>query len=465
MSERTREKDFQFNSRAWIRLFLLCTAILFEGMSLSGINVQLAEIQRDLGLLPDQLQLVASAFLITYAGLLLVGGRCADRWGRLRVFLLGVAVFGAGSLGAALAKDAIQIVLSRALQGAGAAFTAPAAVALIVAEFPAGPARNRALGVFSAMGAVGFALGVTAGGLVTSLLGWRWAFGLYVPLIMTVLVLAPRFLTSDRPEERGGVDWGPAVLVTAGLVALVYAVGRGGTAKTSEVIALMGAGLSLVTVFLLLQSRTAQPLLPLPLLTDHRIAAASLALAGAFAGISGAMFLVSLALQKHHGYSPLSAGLSFLPQGLAVGLLSAPAARLATRWPASRILLVGLGVLVLGQLLYTRAVSGDYTGHLLPATLLVGAGIACIYPAATMMTAEAARTQEQGVASGVLTTCQQAGGALGVAVVGAIQSGAQANDRDAVGLWVCAAFTAMALAGCVSLLLGHSPAKVAGRVS
>ncbi len=462
MNERAREEDVRFDGNAWIRLLLLCTAILFEGMSLSGINVQLAEIQRDLRLLPDQVQLVASAFLITYAGLLLVGGRCADRWGRLRVFLLGVGVFGTGSLGAALAADAVQMVVARALQGAGAALTAPAAVALIVGEFPAGPARNRALGVFSAMGAVGFSLGVTVGGLITSGMGWRWAFGLYVPLSAAVLVTAPRFLAFDRPEERGSVAWGPALLVTTGLVTLVYAVGRGGTAKPGEVIALLGTGLSLVTVFLLVQSRAAQPLLPLPLLADHRIAAASLALAGAFAGVSGAMFLISLALQKHHGYSPLSAGLAFLPQGLAVGLLSAPAARLATRWRSTRILLAGLLVLVLGQLLYTRAIGGGYTDRLLPATLLVGAGIAGIYPAATMMTAAAARTHEQGVASGVLTTCQQAGGALGVAVAGAIQSGARANDGDIVGLWVCAAFTAAALAGCAGLLLGHAAARAPG---
>jgi hypothetical protein len=150
-------------------------------------------------------------------------------------------------------------------------------------------------------------------------------FGLYVPLSAAVLVIAPRFLAFDRPEERGSVAWGPALLVTTGLVTLVYAVGRGGTAKPGEVIALLGTGLSLVTVFLLIQSRAAQPLLPLPLLADHRIAAASLALAGAFAGVSGAMFLVSLALQKHHGYSPLSAGLAFLPQGLAVGHAAARA--------------------------------------------------------------------------------------------------------------------------------------------
>lgn len=176
------QEDVHFDGAAWTRLLLLCTAVLFEGMSLSGINVQLAEIQHDLRLQPDQLQLVASAFLTTYAGFLLLGGRCADQWGRRRVFLFGVAIFGTGSLGAALARDALQIIAARAIQGVGSAITAPAAVALIVAEFPVGAARDRALGVFSAMGAAGFSAGVVAVGLVTNGPGWRWAFGLYVPL-------------------------------------------------------------------------------------------------------------------------------------------------------------------------------------------------------------------------------------------------------------------------------------------
>lgn len=448
-------KEDPIDKRAWIRLLLLCTPILFEGMSLSSINVQIAEIERDLRLPPDKLQLVASAFLITYAGFLLVGGRCADRWGCRRVFLLGVAVFGAGSLGATVAQDAIQIVAARAIQGAGAAVTAPAAVALIVAEFPPGPARNWALGVFSAVGAAGFSLGVVVGGSITTWLGWRWAFGLYVPLSAAVRMVAPRWLTEVRSAEKGNVGFFQALLVTTGLIVLVVAIGRSGVAPIRETIPVLGAGLSLVAVFLALQRHAAHPLLPPRLLADRWIAAASIALGGAFAGITGALFLVSTALQQHHGYSPLSAGLAFLPQGLAVGLLSTRAARLATGWPATRVLLAGLMVLVLGQLLYTGAIQGGYVGHLLPAALLVGGGIAILYPAATLMTAAAARPQEQGVASGVLITCQQAGGALGIAAVTAIQSGAAGSDGEAAGLWACVVFVALALAVCTGLLRGR----------
>jgi MFS family permease len=457
MNTRPHGEEYPFDGHAWARLLLLCTPILFEGMSLSGINVQIAEIQRDLSLPPNQLQLVASAFLTTYAGFLLVGGRCADRWGARRVFLLGVALFGVGSLGATVARPAVELIGARAIQGIGAAITAPAAVALIVAAFPPGAARNRALGVFSAMGAAGFSLGVLAGGLVTSGLGWRWAFGLYVPLSVGVLCFAPRWLTETRRVDIGGVAWSHALLVTIGLVTLVYGVGRSSSAPLRETVAAGVVGLVLVIIFLVAQSRAIEPLLPTRLLVDRRIAAASIALAGAFAGITGALFLVSTALQQRHGYSPLSAGLAFLPQGIAVGLLSTPAARLATRWPVARLLLAGLVVLVFGQLLYTGALRGGYAGHLLPATLLVGAGIAMIYPAATMMTAAAARPHEQGVASGVLTTCQQAGGALGVAVVAAIQSGAATKDGDAVGLWVCAAFVASALVVCAGLLRDRPP--------
>jgi MFS family permease len=219
------EEGFRFCGSAWLRLLLLCAAILFEGMSLSGINVQLAEIQRELGLLPDQLQMVASAFLTTYASFLLVGGRSADRWGSRRVFLFGIAVFGTGSLGATLASNALQIIAARAVQGAGAATTAPAAVALITAEFPAGAARNRALGVFSAMGAAGFSLGVIAVGLVTNGPGWRWAFGLYVPLSAMVLAIAPRvpgthvYRLLNQERLRQSYDWMAWALNEAGIKA------------------------------------------------------------------------------------------------------------------------------------------------------------------------------------------------------------------------------------------------------
>ncbi|MFD5483295.1 MFS transporter [Streptomyces hawaiiensis] len=447
---------FTFDRRAWTTLLVLCTAVLFEGMSLSGINVQLADIRADLALGPDQLQLVAGAFLVAYAGLLLAGGTCADRWGGRRVFLAGVAVFGAGSLGAALAQDALPLVAARAVQGAGAAITAPAAVSLIVANFPEGAPRNRALGVFSAMGAAGFSLGVVTSGLLTEVFGWQGGFVLYVPLTVLVLVIGSRVLRVDEAmnaPRRRPLPYGSALLATGGLAALIHGVGRVGSATSAEVTAFAGAGLLAILAFLAVQWRSRSPLLPLSLVADRRMAAACVALGGAFAGITGAMFLVATDLQDRQGYSALAAGLAFLPQGIAVGVLSTPSARLADRRPPTLLLLSGLAVITVGQLLYTTVWSGSYITHLLPAALLVGAGIAVAYPAAVMLASAAAR-ENQGTASGALVTCQQAGGALGVAAVTGIQSTASGVFLTGpLSLWACFGFAALALLVCSALLL------------
>jgi MFS family permease len=448
--------DFRFDGHAWTKLLVLCTAILFEGMSLSSINVQLAGIQHALDLRPDQLQLVASSFLTTYAALLLVGGKCADQWGHRRIFLTGVGIFGAGSLGAALSQEAVLLITARAIQGVGAAITAPAAVALIVRGFPEGAARNRALGVFSAMGAAGFSLGVVIGGLLTQGVGWRGAFLLYVPLSLVALITGGRVLEreNDTGTSRNRIPWLPALLITGGLIAVVYAVGRVGTGSLTEIALTAAVGSAGILTFLVLQAKAAVPLLPLSLVTNRRMAAACLALGGAFAAITGAMFLVATDLQEQQGYSALTAGLAFLPQGLAVGLLSTPAARMANRRPAPRLLLAGLIVITAGQLLYTTVEQGGYTTHLLPAALLVGTGIAIAYPAAVMLASAAASLDDQGTASGFLVTCQQAGGAIGVAAVTGIQS--TAPDTFWTGpysLWGCFVFAATSLLGCVLLLL------------
>ncbi|MFG2349677.1 MFS transporter [Streptomyces phaeochromogenes] len=442
--------------RAWTKLLVLCTAVLFEGMSLSSVNVQLTGIQRDLALRPDQLQLVASAFLTTYAGLLLAGGKCADHWGRRPVFLIGVTVFGVSSLAAGLAQEAVLLIAARAAQGVGAAITAPAAVALIVVAFPEGAARNRALGVFSAMGAAGFSLGVVISGVLTQGFGWRAGFFLYVPLALLVLITGVRTLDDENEagKPQGPMPWLPALIVTGGLIAVVYAVGRVGAGSPAEITVVAGAGLLAILVSLTAQARARVPLLPLSLMADRRMASACVALGGAFAGITGAMFLVATDLQDRLGYSALMAGLAFLPQGLAVGILSTPAARLANRRRPARVLLAGLAVITVGQLLYTTVQRGDYVSHLLPAALLVGSGIAVAYPAAVMLASAAAAMDDQGTASGALVTCQQAGGALGVAAVTGIENTAPGDLWiGPFSLWACFGFAAAALLCCIVLLL------------
>ncbi|PWB82712.1 MAG: hypothetical protein C3F11_10410 [Methylocystaceae bacterium] len=453
----------RFSNRQWIRLLLLCTAILFEGMSLSSINVQLAHLQRDIVLREDQLSLVSSVFFIAYAGLLLVSGRCADQWGSRRMFMSGIALFGLGSLGSGLAEDAAQLIASRALQGVGAAINAPASFALIVAEFPAGPARNRAIGIFSAMGAVGFSSGLALGGFFTAWFGWRSAFYLYVPLSVLVLAAAPFLLGDSDRFVKGRIAWLQALVVTSGLVMVVYAISRFESARPFVAFTIGVAGAFLVGAFFLIQARVHDPLIPLPLLADSRVMGASVALAGAFAAVTGAMFSTAISIQNDYGYSPSDAGLIFLPQGLAVGLLSTHAARLADRRSPIQVLLFGLVVVASGQVLYVLSAAIGYADRLLPGVLLVGAGIAAAYPAAVMLASAAAGPDEQGVVSGILVTSQQFGSAFGAPVAtlsGTLLLSARGGENLA-GLWSCVGL-AMLTVVISAILLTVRPPPVTG---
>jgi MFS family permease len=310
--------------------------------------------------------------------------------------------------------------------------------------------------VEKAMGAAGFSLGVVIGGLLTQGVGWRGAFLLYVPWSLVVLIIGGRVFEreSGTGAPRSRIPGLPALLITGGLIAVVYAVGRVGTGSLTEIALIAAVGWAGILTFLVLQAKAAVPLLPLSLVTNRRMAAACLALGGAFAAVTGAMFLVATDLQEQQGYSALAAGLAFLPQGLAVGLLSTSAARMASRRPAPWLLLAGLTVITVGQLLYTTVEQGGYTTHLLPAALLVGTGIAIAYPAAVMLASAAASLDDQGTASGFLVTCQQAGGAIGVAAVTGIQSTAPGTFwTGPYSLWECFVFAATSLLGCLLLLL------------
>ncbi len=446
-----RTGSFHFGAAAWARLIALCSALLFEGMSLSGINVQTADIGAALHLAPDTLQLVASAFLTSYAGFLLLGGRWTDSFGARRIFLWGVTVFGLGSLAAALAQNAAEIIAARCVQGIGSALTAPAAVALIVHAFPEGRPRSRALGIFGAMGAVGFSLGLVMSGLLTEVFDWRWVFATYVPL-SAVVVLAVALLVGPAPRSENRAGWPPAVLGTAGLLLTVYEVGRIGTAPAFELVIVIAAGVFLLAAFLRLQARSDHPLLPLELLLDRRMLLASVGLGGMFAAIGGAMFVVGTELQQVGGRTAFEVGLSFLPQGITVSIVSLFSGRLLNRLTPRLTVVAALIALTAGMVFYTQVLTGAYLAVFLPACLLVGTSIAAMYPAALTLASTSATAREQGTASGLLITGQQAGGALGVAATTGAQTVA---GSVSAALWTAVAIAALALAACTALALRH----------
>lgn len=411
-------------------LAVACTGLLFEGMSLSSINVLVAFIQRSLGLSGVALQFVAGAFAASYAGLLLIAGSAADHWGRLRMFRLGTAVFSLASLGAALAPDGGLLIAARMLQGAGAAFTAPAAFALILHRFREPGRRDWALRILSATGAVGFTAGLVVVGVIAETLGWRWSFAAFAPLGLLVSALAPRVLEESFGHRMPALAWRSALTAVGALYAGEYTLSTVGAGAPAETACAAAATAALLLGFFASERRGPVRLVPADVAANRSLWACGAALGGVFAAVAGAMYVVSLDLVEQRGYSVLATGFAFVPQGVAVAVVSPAAARLTGRRPAAGQVAAGTLVVVLGILLYTGTARGSYALHLLPAGLLVGTGIAVCYPAAALWTAATTSPDKQATASGVLTTCQQAGSALGIATAAAVHGGS-------ARLWVC----------------------------
>ncbi|MEV0680138.1 MFS transporter [Actinosynnema sp. NPDC050436] len=443
-----------FTAREWARLLTVCGALLFEGMSLSSINVQAPLIRDDLALSPFVLQVTVSAFLVVVAGGLLAAGRCADRYGRRRVFMIGVLLFGIGSAAAFLAADATVLVTGRVLQGAGATLSLPAAIAVVTTTFAAGGPRERALGFYSAMGAGGFSLGLVVTGVVTTLFGWRWGFGIYVPLAALVLVVARRAIPADEGVERPApVDWLGAVTGTVGLTGVTFALAASpepGQAGPAVVTGLLGA--AFLAAFVTRQRTAAQPLVPAEVARAPGTRLGGLALLVAFAGIAASLYHLNLGLQGELGYSALQAGLAFLPQGAAVALLSGTGARAAGRWGAVPVITAGMALEAVGMALFlTVGPDRPYALTFLPASTLVGLGLAAIFPAATALAVTGVPDRSHAVAAGVVTTCQQGGGALGLALVTAVALGT--TSVTAVHTWAMTLIVLGTLAGTLAVRL------------
>jgi MFS family permease len=444
----------RFTAVEWARLLTVCGALLFEGMSLSSINVQAPLIAADLRLSPAVLQFTVSAFLIVVAGGMLAAGRCADRYGRRRIFVLGVLLFGLGSLGAGLAGGAVVLIAARMVQGAGATLSLPSAIAVVTTTFAEGGPRERALGVYSAMGAAGFSLGLVVTGVVTSLLGWRWGFGIYVPLAALVLLVAARTIPSDeRSPGVAPVDWIGAGTGTIGLMGFTYALAalpERGQAPTAVIVGLVGAGL--LAVFVLRQRTAAYPLVPREVVRAPGPRLGGVALLAAFAGIAASLYYVSLAIQDGLGYSPLRAGLAFLPQGAAVALFSGLGSRAAARFGTATVVITGLALEVTGFALFLTVAPGHpYLLTFLPASTLVGLGLAAVFPAATNAAVAAVPHRSHAAAAGVVVACQQGGGALGLAVASGVA--VATTSVTFVHTWVMALVVAYGLLGMFTIRL------------
>src|SRR5271166_1580956 len=400
-----------------LALGLILLAQLLVVIDVSIVTLALPAIQRGLGFSPAGLQWVISAYALAFGGFLLLGGRLADLLSRRAILIAGAAVFSAGSLACGLAGSAGMLVAARAAEGLGAAMMAPAALALILAMFPEGPERTKALGAFGAVSGAGGAIGVLAGGMLTTWLSWRWIFFVSLPVGALIVAGARPLL----PESRAGM--GHRRFDVAGAVT---ASGHGwGSATTAGLLA--GAA-ALLAVFTLVEARSAAPLLPLSFFRNRTVLAANVAglLLG---GLMFPMFVfLSLYMQQVLGYSPIRAGLAFLVIAAGIVLSSGLAQHLVTRAGARLVLAAGLAGFAAAQVLFTRLpAAGSYTAHLLPGFVIVGAALGLAFVGDLVASVTGVRPADAGLASGLINTSQQIGGAVGLAVTTTIAAARTAS--------------------------------------
>lgn len=388
------------------------------------VGVALPSIGTDLHLSTSTLQWVVSGYVLGYGGLLLLGGRAADLLGRRQVFLVALAVFAAASLLGGLVDDGGLLIAARFLKGVAAAFTAPAGLSIITTTFAEGPARNRALSIYTTCGASGFSLGLVLSGLLTSA-GWRWTFLMPVPVALVALVFAFRLLPRQHTPERGsgGYDIAGAVTGTGSLLLLVFTVTEAqsvGWASARTLLSLLVVAV-LATAFLLIEKRTEHPLVRLGIFRNGGVSRANLTAFAIFGSYAGFQFIATLYLQRLLGWSALEMAFGFLPAGALVALSAPRTGAIIDRFGTSRLLPIGVLALTAGYVLFLRL--GEHSGYVwlvLPSMVLLGVGFALAFPAVNIAATNGVPDDEQGLASGLVNTAFQVGSAVVLAVVTAV---------------------------------------------
>jgi EmrB/QacA subfamily drug resistance transporter len=433
-------------SSRWVALVVLCAGMLMIVLDQTVVNVALPSIQRDLGFSQSSLAWVVNAYLIAFAGLLLLAGRLGDLIGRKRVMLSGLVVFTVASLLCGVAINQEMLVVARFAQGVGGALSSALILGMIVEMFPERRQQARAIGIFSFVAAAGGSIGLLAGGFLTQALNWHWVFFVNLPIGAAAVVLAWRLLASDRGIGLSeGADGLGAILVTGALMLSVYtivgeaAVHGWGAAGT---LAWGAVALGLLVTFIVRQATYARPLLPLSVFRSRVVSGANAVQALMVAGLFGMFFLGSLYLQRVLVYSALQIGLAFLPVAVVIGGLSIDlSARLATRFGARQVLLPGLALIPIGLVLFARApTDASYPTDILPAMLLLGIGAGLSFPSLTSLAMSNATHADAGLTSGLVNTSAQVGGALGLAVLATLSS-AQSERLLADGVPSTAALT------------------------
>jgi EmrB/QacA subfamily drug resistance transporter len=412
------------DSRRWIALILLCAAQFMVVLDASIVNVALPSIKNALHFSQQNLQWIVNAYTLVFGGFLLLGGRAADLLGRRRVFIAGLILFSVASLLGGLSTSETQLVGARALQGLGAAIISPAALAIVTTTFAEGSERNRALGIWGAIAGAGGAVGVLLGGVLTQGLGWEWVLFVNVPIGVAAAVATPRFVRESRRERAGaGFDLLGAVTVTAGLVVLVYGLVKAndfgwGDGRT---IGLLGGAVALLAVFVVVEARSRSPLVPLGFFRNRTptVAQGIGLLLGA--SLFAMFFFLSLYLQQVLGYSALEAGVGYLPLAFGIILSAGAASQLVERVGVKPVLTAGLVLAVAGMLLFSGVQpNGGYVSDVLIPSVVVAVGLGLAFVPLTIAAVAGVSGAEAGLASGLINTSQQVGGALGLAVLSTV---------------------------------------------
>ena len=425
----------RWSPRLWATLVVLCAALFLDSLDVSMVGVALPSIRTDLHLSTDALQWVVSGYVLGYGGLLLLGGRAADLLGRRRVFLVALAVFAVASLFGGLVTSGGLLIASRFIKGAAAAFTAPAGLSIITTTFAEGPARNRALSIYTTCGASGFSLGLVLSGLLTEV-GWRWTFLLPFPLALLALAAGLRLIPrQERPVRDGlGYDLAGAVTATGALLLLVYTVTQAqsaGWASPRTILSLL-AVLVLGAAFVVIELRSAHPLVRLGILRSGTLARANLSGISMFGAYVAFQFIATLYLQSLLGWSALQMALSFLPAGALVALSATKIGGLVDRFGTTRLLLIGFPAAVLGYANFLRiGPHSDFLTVILPTMLLLGLHFALTFPALNIQATAGVADAEQGLASGLVNTSFQIGGAVVLAVTTALVTAGGTSSRQA----------------------------------
>jgi EmrB/QacA subfamily drug resistance transporter len=409
--------------RRWQALTLVCVAFFMTILDVSIVNVALPSIKTSLSVSDKSLQWILTAYAITFGGFLLLMGRAADLLGRRRMFMIGVTFFSAASLVCGLASSVSVLIAARAVQGIGAAIISPATLSIITTTFDEGAERNKALGIWGAMGGSGAAAGVLFGGILTKYAGWEWIFFVNVPVGAIVLALTRPIVRESRIPGIRGFDAAGAATITGSLALFVYAISKApdnGWGSTTTIALLLGAA-AVLAAFVVIEKLKDDPMVPFRIFSTKTLTGANIS--GFFLGavVYANFFVLTLYVQQVLGYSALKTGLTFLATAGTVIPVAGVSQALVTRVGVRPVLTVGLALIAGGMLFYAQIpVHGSFAGALLPGYLLVGVGMAFAFIPVSIAALAGVESHQAGLASGLINTSQQIGGALGVAVASSV---------------------------------------------